>query len=461
MKIPVPSSPSHRLEGTRGTANGAFSLQNWPSSGWLTTYRWTMRLGEPLARFFLKTRLKAGKEDEYRLDERRGIASLQRPSGGLVWVHGASVGETLSLLPVIERLIARGLKVLITSGTMTSARVIGKRLPPGAFHQFIPLDIPVYMSRFLDHWKPDLVLMAESDLWPNMIASIYRRSIPLILVNARISDRSYKRWMQFPKVARAILSCFSLALTQTSADSERLSVLGMTHVGVSGNLKFDVSAPPASPDTLAMFTGLLAGRTLWAAASTHPGEEEHIAQTHRQLDVRFPSLLTIIIPRHPERGDDIRAICEAKGLKVAQRSRHEPPSPDVNVYLADTIGEMGLFYRLVPVAFIGGSLVAHGGQNPIEPAKLGVALLHGPHVTNFSDVYAALAHARGAICVADGPNLTQSLAHLLYDPATMRTHARAGHATVMELSGAVERTMQSLEPYLMALKISTRAEIKL
>jgi 3-deoxy-D-manno-octulosonic-acid transferase len=454
--MPTLMTPTHGSESSRGRRHTPSSLHAWPASGWLSTYRLLAKLAEPLARLVLKVRLKRGKEDPYRVEERRGIASLQRPQGSLVWLHGASVGETLSLLPVVERLIGRGHKVLITSGTQTSARVLSKRLPPGAFHQFIPVDVPRYMARFLDHWQPDLVLMAESDLWPNMVMNIYRRAIPLVLVNARLSDRSYQRWKMFPRVARAMLSCFSLGLAQTSADSERLSLLGMTHVGVTGNLKFDVSPPPVNPDMLARFSGIIAGRPVWVAASTHEGEEEMIAHIHQRLETHFPYLLTLLIPRHPERGDDIRALIHAKGLNAVQRSHDEAISRDVNVYIADTVGEMGLFYRLAPIVFMGGSLVPHGGQNPIEPAKLGAALLHGSHVFNFTDVYAALAHTKGAIAVADAQGLMQNVAHLLSNPAALRTCARAGHATVMELSGAVDRTMQSLEPYLMALKMGER-----
>jgi 3-deoxy-D-manno-octulosonic-acid transferase len=431
----------------------------WVSSGALTTYRFTMAAIEPLARRFLTYRLKKGKEDPIRLDERRGIANLQRPSGPLVWMHGASVGETLALLPIIERLVARGMKVLITSGTITSARVIGKRLPPGAFHQYIPLDIPAYIARFLDHWRPDLVLMAESDLWPTLITSVYRQRIPLVLVNARISDRSYKRWKQFPKVSRALLSCFSLGLAQTGADSERLSLLGMTHTGVTGNLKFDVPPPPADPEAVAILNGAIAGRPVWAAASTHLGEEAQIIQVHRRLEARFPNLLTLIIPRHPERGSDIMTLLPAKGLKGAQRSKRDPLTRDVNIYVADTMGEMGLMYRIAPLVFMGGSLVEHGGQNPIEPAKLGAGIIHGPHVFNFKEIYASFARMNGAIAISDMNGLTHAVAHLLGDTAALRTLSRAGQATVHELGGAVERTMQSLEPYLMALRMGAKRDM--
>lgn len=452
------SAPISRYEQNRADQEARDALKRpWVSSHILTAYRWGMTVAEPAASIVLKLRCKKGKEDPVRIAERRGFAGLQRPQGSLIWMHGASVGETLSLLPIIERLVLRGMKVLITSGTVTSAHVLARRLPPGAFHQYIPLDVPRYIARFLEHWQPDLVLMAESDLWPNLISSVHRNRIPLVLVNARLSDRSYKRWKHFPQVAQAILSCFSLALAQTSADSERLSLLGLTHVGVTGNLKFDVPPPPADLEAVAILNGAISGRPVWAAASTHEGEEEQIIQVHRRLEARFPNLLTLIIPRHAERGHNIMMMLPSRGLKGAQRSRGDALTRDINVYVADTMGEMGLFYRISALVFMGGSLVEHGGQNPIEPAKLGAGLIHGAHVFNFKDVYAALLRNNGAIAVSDVNGLTHAVAHLLGEPSALRNLSRSAQTVVSDLGGAVERTMQSLEPYLMSLKISTRS----
>ena len=422
----------------------------------LHLYRTGLSALEPAAAGLLLWRERKGKEDPERLRERRGWPSRDRPEGHLAWLHGASVGETLSLMPVVEQLMQRGLQVLITSGTRTSAEVIARRLPPGALHQFVPLDVPRYVRRFLDYWQPDLVLFAESEIWPNIITELERRHIPLVLVNGRLSERSYQRWSKLPHVARAIFARFALCIAQGPDDAERLARLGAPRVSVAGNLKFDATPPPSDPRTLAALSGLVAGRPLWMAASTHPGEEEVIAAVHRALEDRFPHLLTIIVPRHPDRGQDAAEIAQGAELRCALRSVGEQPGRDTDVYIADTIGELGLFYRLSPLVFMGGSLVPRGGQNPIEPAKLGSAILHGPHVHNFTDIYSAIDRAGGALPIPDGPTLVRALTELMNDPRIIRAMARSAAETVDKLGGAVARTMQSIEPFITQMKLEAR-----
>ena len=422
----------------------------------LHLYRTGLTALEPAAAGLLLWRERKGKEDRERLRERRGWPSQDRPDGHLAWLHGASVGETLSLMPVVEQLMHRGMEVLITSGTRTSADVIARRLPPGAMHQFVPLDVPRYVRRFLDYWQPDLVLFAESEIWPNMITEIERRRIPLILVNGRLSERSYSRWSKLPQVARAIFNRFALCIAQSADDADRLARLGAPQVSVAGNLKFDVTPPPSDPQALASLSGLVAGRPLWMAASTHRGEEEIVAEVHRALVPRFPHLLTIIVPRHPDRGNDAAEIAREAELRCALRSGGEQPDRNTDVYVADTIGELGLFYRLSPLVFMGGSLVPRGGQNPIEPAKLGSAILHGPHVHNFTDIYSAIDRAGGALPVPDGPMLVRALTELMSDPRLTRQMARSAADTVEKLGGAVARTMQSIEPFIAQMKLEAR-----
>jgi 3-deoxy-D-manno-octulosonic-acid transferase len=422
----------------------------------LRLYRTGVSVLEPAAAGLLLWRERKGKEDPTRLRERRGWASEDRPEGHLAWLHGASVGETLSLMPVVEQLLQRGLEVLVTSGTRTSAEVIARRMPPGAMHQFVPLDVPRYVRRFLDYWQPDLVLFAESEIWPNMITDLERRRIPLILVNGRLSERSYLRWSKLPQVARAIFARFALCIAQSADDADRLARLGAPRVSVAGNLKFDAAPPPSDPRALAALSGLVAGRPMWMAASTHPGEEELIADAHRALEARFPHLLTIIVPRHPERGYDAVEIARQAELRCALRSIGEQPDRETDVYVADTIGELGLFYRLSPLVFMGGSLVPRGGQNPIEPAKLGSAILHGPHVHNFTEVYSAIDRAGGALPVPDGPTLVRAVTELLKDPRLIRQMARSAAETVEGLGGAVTRTMHSIEPFIAQMKLEAR-----
>jgi 3-deoxy-D-manno-octulosonic-acid transferase len=422
----------------------------------LHLYRIGLAALEPAAAGLLLWRERKGKEDPVRLRERRGWPSLDRPEGHLAWLHGASVGETLSLMPVVEQLLHRGLEVLITSGTRTSADVIARRLPPGAMHQFVPLDVPRYVRRFLDYWQPDLVLFAESEIWPNMITALEDRRIPLVLVNGRLSERSYARWAKLPQVARAIFARFALCIAQSADDADRLARLGAPRVSVAGNLKFDATPPPSDPRALAALSGLVAGRPLWMAASTHPGEEEVIAEVHRALAARFPHLLTIIVPRHPERGPETADIAWQAELRCALRSVGEQPDRETDVYVADTIGELGLFYRLSPLVFMGGSLVPRGGQNPIEPAKLGSAILHGPHVHNFTEVYSAIDRAGGALPIPDGETLVRAVTELLRDPRLTRQMARSAAETVERLGGAVARTMQSIEPFIAQMKLEAR-----
>jgi 3-deoxy-D-manno-octulosonic-acid transferase len=411
----------------------------------------------PVASRLLAWRLKRGKENPARLAERYGVAGLPRPDGPLIWLHGASVGEMLAVIPLIERIRAMNFAVLVTSGTVTSAALAAQRLPPGAVHQFIPLDAPRFVSRFLDHWRPNLALFVESDLWPNLILASADRGVPMILVNGRVSERSFSRWRRLPGVMAALLGRFDLCLTQSGADTRRYAQLGAPRISSIGNLKLDVPAPPVHQQTLRELRSIIGSRVVLAAASTHSGEENAIIAAHRRLRAKCPSLLTVIAPRHPERGPGIAEIAKVAGLSVALRSRGELPNADVDVFVADTLGELGLIYRLAPIVFMGGSLASHGGQNPIEPIRLGAAVVHGPHVWNFAEIYATLDAAHGAELIADEEALTECLAGWLARPATRVAVADAALVTVGQLSGALERTLAALEPYLMQLRIEQHA----
>jgi 3-deoxy-D-manno-octulosonic-acid transferase len=422
----------------------------------LQSYRVVSALLEPAAAGLLLWRRRRGKEDPTRFAERRGYPGVRRPDKTLVWLHGASVGETVTLLPLVEKLKRRGLAVLVTSGTVTSAKLLAARLPAGVIHQYLPLDVPRYMRRFLDYWRPELGLICESEIWPNLMIEARKRAIPLVLVNARMSERSFKRWYKLPQTSRYLLSCFESCLAQSQGDGERLAQLGAPRVSIAGNLKFDVPAPPADADTLAILDGLTTGRPVWIAASTHPGEDEQVIAAHLGLKAHLPKLLTIIAPRHPQRGADIDALAQANGIATAQRSQGGMPERDVELYIADTVNELGLFYRLSQVAFIGGSLTPVGGHNPIEPAKLGCALLHGPYVHNATDVFAAFDRGGGAREVADTQALAGAVHRWLSDPAAARQAARAAAQTSHQLGGALNRTMQTIEPLLMRVAIGQR-----
>jgi len=423
----------------------------------LRVYRLASRAATPLVPRLLAKRLHRGKEHPTRLGERRGEPSLRRPDGPLIWVHGASVGEMLAVVPLIERIRARDFAVLVTSGTVTSAALAAQRLPDGVIHQFVPVDVPSFAARFLNHWRPDLALFVESDLWPNLILGCGARKIPMILVNGRISERSFRRWRLVSNASAALLNRFDLCLAQSDANAQRLSRLGAPRVSATGNLKLDVPAPPVDTATLHRFNALIGLRTVVAAASTHPGEETAVIAAHRRLRAKIPQLLTVIAPRHPERGPSIADIAKVAGLAVGMRSRGELPKRDVDVYIADTLGELGLIYRIAPIVFMGGSLAKHGGQNPIEPIRLGAAVLHGPHIWNFAELYATLDRAHGATLVADEEALTTKLGEWLADQSVRTAVAQAGAEAVEQLSGALERTLAAIDPYLMQLRLEQRA----
>ncbi len=415
----------------------------------LQAYRLLTAMAMPAAGVLLNQRLKRGKEIEARLAERRGEGAIPRPEGPLVWVHVASVGEMLSVLPLIERIRARDIAVLVTSGTVTAAELAERRFPPGVIHQFVPVDMPQFVARFLDHWRPNLGLFVESDLWPNLIMAAARRDVPLILVNGRLSERSFKRWRKLPRTIGALLGNFDLCLTQTAEDAARYSELGAPRYFVTGNLKLDVPAPPFDPAALRELQDAILARPVLAAASTHPGEEIELVDVQRRLRRSFPGLLTILVPRHPDRGASIVAIARGAGLAVAQRSLGELPDRTTEIYVADTMGELGLIYRIAPIVFMGGSLVEHGGQNPIEAAKLGAAVVHGPHVWNFAEIYSALNAAGGADLVPDTGKLTVRVGSWLTDGKAREAVANTGLRVVEALTGALERTVAALDPYLM------------
>jgi 3-deoxy-D-manno-octulosonic-acid transferase len=423
----------------------------------LRVYRKLSSAVVPLAPALINRRLKLGKEDPKRIGERRGLTRDPRPDGALVWIHGASVGEVLAAAALIERLRALHIGILLTSGTVTSAAIVAKRFPPEIIHQYVPYDSPRYVTRFLDHWRPSLALFIESDLWPNLILSSAARRIPMVLINGRMSQRSFPRWRRARGTISALLGAFEICLAQSRTDAERFGALGARNVITTGNLKLDVPAPPADSAKLDRLMAVTRGRPIVVAASTHPGEEETLIEVHRTLAGFFPRLLTVIVPRHPDRGLAIWRMVAAAGLNAALRSHGELPAAAADIYVADTMGELGVFYRLAGAVFMGGSLVAHGGQNPIEAIKLGASIVHGPHVFNFADVYDALDRAGGARRADGGEALVKQLGQLLADPASRDTLVAAASTVMDQLGGALEKTLAALEPYLLQLRLEMGA----
>ena len=416
----------------------------------LAFYRAVVRAGTPFVGALLALRRSRGKELGERLCERRGIATCARGNGPMIWVHGASVGEALAVLPLIETLSSQepALSILLTSGTVSSAQLIQARAPERMVHQFVPLDVPEYLERFLDFWRPQAALFVESELWPNTIAALKRRGLATVLVNARMSARSTRRWRRAPATIRWLLESFDLCLAQSEADAERLTALGAPAVQVTGNLKFDAPAPPAKPRALTALRNAVGERPVLVAASTHSGEEGLLVEAHRELARTVPGLLTIIAPRHPARGRAVAEEIAATGIAVRLRSRDGMPNADTQVYVADTLGELGLFYRVSELVFVGGSLIAHGGQNPIEPAKLGAAILHGPHIFNFADIYGLLEAEGGSRRVDSLATLVAAARKLLQDEPQRRAMAERARRSVEARGGALVRTLTALSPYL-------------
>ena len=423
----------------------------------LSAYRAATGFAEPLAARILRNRLARGKEDEDRLPERLGRPGRVRPKGPLVWIHAASVGESVSVLPLIRELgrVRPDTNVLVTTGTVTSGRVMGERLPANAFHQFVPVDTPSAVKAFLDYWQPDLALWVESELWPNMLHEIKERGIPAALINARMSETSFRNWRRAKQAARELLGTFNLCLAQDESVAEKLSALGAEHVEVPGNLKLVGEPLPFDADILAELRSAIGGRPMWLLASSHDGEEQLAAFTHRDLSALFPRLLTIIVPRHPQRGPSVAASLEPL-FNIARRSKGELPSKSTEIYIADTMGELGVFYRLCPIAVMGGSFVPHGGQNPLEPARLGAAVLSGPHIDNFRDIFRILVASGGVEVLTSNDQLTERLGSLLHNDIETMQRGQAA-AQVAGTREPLVRTFEFLAPYLRALSSHARA----
>ncbi|HEV7368566.1 3-deoxy-D-manno-octulosonic acid transferase [Arenibaculum sp.] len=423
-----------------------------------TIYRGLTELGGPAIRLLVARRRAAGKEDPLRQHERFGVASRPRPAGPLVWCHAASVGESLSLLALVRRLLdARPeLSVLVTTGTVTSARLMGERLPERAFHHYAPIDRMPWVRRFLDHWRPDLAVWTESEFWPNVLSELRRRKVPAALINARMSSRSFRNWQRAPGLIGPLLAGFRLCLAQTETEADRLRRLGAAAASCIGNLKYSADPLPADPQAADALRRAIGGRPAWLLASSHPGEEAIAARVHAELSGRVPGLLTIAAPRHPHRGAEVADAFAALGLRATLRSAGALPQPGDDVYVADTMGELGLFYRLSPVVCVGGSLVPFGGHNPVEPAQLGAALVYGPHMTNFAEITAELEAAGGALAVPDAGALTAALARLLADGGERDRMAAAAAAVAERNRAVVERVLGALEPLLAEAGIGAR-----
>lgn len=412
----------------------------------MRSYRLLSALIAPFIPLWLALRRLRGKEDAKRLPERLGTYKTPRPAGKLLWLHAASVGEATSILPLLQKIRIQypELRLLLTTGTVTSAQLMQKRLPAGVIHQFAPVDTPQATEQFIRHWRPDVALWVESEFWPNLIASAHHKHCYMGVINGRMSERSFQAWQKRPRMIRDMLACFDVVIAQSGEDAARLQALGAGDVRTVGNLKYDAPPLPCDEAELLRLKTATQTHTAWLAASTHLGEEKIVVETHRRLAATYPNLLTIIAPRHPERGKAIAH--EIKDLKVALRSQRQPIAPDTQVYIADTMGELGMFYRLSEIAFMGGSLVNHGGQNPLEPARLSCGIVTGPYTHNFSDIYRELEENGGCIRINNGEALAKEVGALLGDYAALHHLQGQALAWVKSQTGATDRLMDMLSP---------------
>lgn len=397
---------------------------------------------------YLERRVQRGKEDAARLGERYGDASIARPAGPLVWIHAASIGESIAASGLAGALAGQGIAVLVTTGTVTSARIVARRLAGIAIHQFAPLDAPAFVARFLDHWRPDLVILVESEIWPTTVAALDARGVPRVLVNARMSDASFKAWGRAGRLARPLFEGFATVLAQSPEDARRFVHLGARHVVAAGNLKAEIAAETPSVNDAEALKTALGDRPVIVAISTHDGEEAILVETHRAIAAAHPRLLTVIVPRHVERAAAIRAEIDAAGLPVRTRSLDRLPDDETVIFLGDTTGEIGFYLAMAEIVFMGKSMAASGGQNPLEAVLAGCAVVSGPNVGNFRDVYARLDAAGGLVTVRSGGELEAALDRLLRDPAERQSRIRAAQAAAHAAGGALDATMRELAPLL-------------
>jgi 3-deoxy-D-manno-octulosonic-acid transferase len=426
----------------------------------LALYRTITSALEPLAPTILNARVKRGKEDPERLDERLGRPSRPRPEGPLCWLHGASVGETLSILPLVEALNAARpeLGLLVTSGTVTSAELLTRRLPRGVIHQFLPIDAPRATARFLAHWRPDLAVFVESELWPNLLLGLRRWGARTALVSARLSDASLKGWARAPAAARMVLGGFDLVMAQDAAAAAGLVKLGARDDGRL-NLKL-IGAPLAvDAEVLAQTRVNLGGRPVLLAASTHPGEDDMVLEVFGFIKTQPERPLLVLAPRHPVRGEALAAMARAQGFRTSRQSAGETIAPPTDilpteVYVADVLGELGLWFRLAKAALIGGSLVPGiGGHNPLEAARLDCPVLAGPHVESWRAVYQGLEAAGGVRRVSGAPTLAGAFAEALSASIELIGQAARAKAFAQQQGGAVDGARDRL----LALLPSRRA----
>ncbi len=375
--------------------------------------------------------------------ERLGFYGV-KPLPGCVWVHAVSVGETLAAAPMIEALLKKypHMPLLITTTTPTGSERVQALFGKRVHHVYAPWELPGAVARLFNHFNPHLVLLLETELWPNIVATAHKRDVPVMLINGRLSARSAKGYGKLPALVRPMLQAFTTLAVQTRADAERFEALGASpkQLVVTGSVKFDIAVSDAQRAAARHWRAQVA-RPVWIAASTHPGEDELVLAAHRQILARTPQALLLLVPRHPERFDSVAALIQATGFTLARRSQLATPAADTQVYLCDSMGELMQLFGFADVAFVGGSLVDVGGHNLLEPSAWSLPVLSGPYVHNFEAIAALLTDAGGLVTVNDTDQLGRSVGLLLGNAAQCRKHGEAANAVLTAHQGALQRVL--------------------
>lgn len=419
----------------------------------LKLYQIITILAAPLIKIYLLKRKAKGKEDPVRFQERLGYASLPRPNGNLVWVHAASAGESISVLPLIEKIFIAHpeSKFLITTGTVNSAKVMANMLPKYVIHQYVPVDMLPCVHRFLNHWKPDIAIFVESEIWPNLVTQT-SKYCPLVMVNGHVSEKSFNNWQKYGSFSKQIFSSFSACFAQSKIDADYISKLGAKNVINAGNIKYDAAPLPYDESKLNEISAVIGRRPIWLAASTHKenndSEEVMVAKIHKEMKAKYPDLLTIIAPRHPARKDEILSELVEIGVNVAVRSMDNKIESTTDIYLADTMGELGIFYRIAPIVFIGGSLVPRGGHNPLEPARLGCAIIVGQYTFNFTEINREFIEKHAMIVASDAEILQIEVLDMLVNSEKVAKLAKAAGQVVQEKTGIIDNIVKGISPYI-------------
>lgn len=411
-----------------------------------TLYSLFFTLCMPLV--LLRLLLRARKAPAYarRWHERLGLGGDLRPDG--IWVHAVSVGETIAAAPMVRALLERypQLSVTITCMTPTGSEQIRKLFGDRVGHAYLPYDLPWLQGRFISRLRPRIGVIMETELWPNMVHEAKAANVPLVLANARLSERSARGYQRVAWLVRPMFAALDWVAVQTQAEAQRFARLGVDQsaMSITGSIKFDLQPDPLVLEQAASLRGLWGERRVWIAASTHAGEDEQVIAAHRELLALLPDALLILVPRHPERFNDVARLLEGADLKFIRRSSGEAPMRADQVLLGDSMGELLMFYACADAAFVGGSLIAHGGHNYLEPAALGLPIISGPHSFNFTEISELLEGAGALQRVQNQAELAGAVAHLLAEPKVARQAGAAGLSVVRDNQGALERLLEGI-----------------